>query len=139
MSGYQLWVFIALCIVGAGASSAFLWLLRGQGTSAWIDQFDTASGRDRRRRRRYFGMALMALISLATLIGTVVLEPLPHAVSFVAYWAGVVALVFWLCCIATADMVHTMIVQARRAAQRTHRRSAALDELRARLQRGDNR
>ena len=105
-------VSAAICALGLSIAGGYF-LLRHclpRGPAAWWERIDTPRGVHRRTRRRNLGMAIMAVVSMATFLGVNYMEPLRAPAQFVYYWMVVLLLVLWICVLALADVWQTLLV-----------------------------
>ncbi|MBN1346506.1 MAG: hypothetical protein JXQ73_27705 [Phycisphaerae bacterium] len=59
---------------------------------------------DRRHRRRAFGMAMMAVISVVFFLGANYLKPAPSPRLALLFWVVLLGLLLWLCVLAILDL-----------------------------------
>ena len=120
-------VFSAL-ILGLGLSIAVAYVLVRRSSAAtepgWWDRLDTPEGVRKRAHRRSFGMVIVVVVSSATFVGIMALDPLSGPRQFGYYWLLVLLMVMWLCGLALADIRQTLRVHRR---WRVRRSGASLE------------
>ncbi len=79
------------------------------GQTAW-ERIDTPAGLRFRARRRRLGMAIMAVVSVATFLGVEFLSTVEAPLAFVTYWFIVVLLVLWIGALGLIDAWQTITV-----------------------------
>ena len=111
---------LLICFLGLGAAGAYFVLGRvpdRAGETAW-ERIDTTAGLRRRAQRRHLGMALMAVVSLATFLGVEFMSTVQAPLAFITYWLIVLLLVLWLGALGLIDAWQTVTVHRNWLARR---------------------
>lgn len=110
----------SILFCGISMTVALLYYLTHTGKPApgWWWECDTPAGRSRRWHRRRLGMAILGVVSAATLLGLYGLDPKANPSSFMAYWLIVLGMLGWLMCLALADIRHTLKLYRENSAAR---------------------
>ncbi len=67
----------------------------------------------RGRHRRNLGMVIVAVISLATILGATLVDPMSSPIHFAYYWLILIMMILWLVVLAFADLRQTLLKYGR--------------------------